>query len=165
MEPERHPTGQGGGQLDMQRLVAAAAQVQSQLMHAQQQLSKTEVEGSAGGGLVKVTINGQGELTDVSIATEVIEAEDPAETVATIADLMLAACRDAYANLSDIQTEAMGPLAPLAGGPGDAGPSGAIPGLPSIPGLPDLSSLFGQLGAAGGTGTSHPDLPDEPAGQ
>src|SRR5262252_9300185 len=162
MEPERQPAGQGGGQLDVQRLVAAAAQMQSAFMHAQQQLSKTEIEGSAGGGLVKVTINGQGELTDVSIATEVIEADDPAETAATIADLVLAACRDAYANLSDIQDKAMGPLAPLTGGPGDAGPSGAIPGLPSIPGL---SSLLGQLGAAGGSGTRHPDRPDEPAGQ
>ncbi len=57
-----------GGQLDIQQLFAAAAQVQSQLMSAQQQLAETEIEGSAGGGLVKVTINGQGELVDVTIA-------------------------------------------------------------------------------------------------
>jgi nucleoid-associated protein EbfC len=164
MEPERQGAGQSGGQFDMQRLLAAASQMQSQFMHAQQQLSKTEVEGSSGGGLVKVTINGQGELTDVSIAAEVIEAHDPEETVATIADLVLAACRDAYAMLSDIQAEAMGPLAPLAGDRSDAGPSGAIPGLPSIPGLPDLSGLFGQLGGAGDAGTSRPGHPDENAG-
>ena len=54
------------GGLDMQQLFAAAAEMQSQLMNAQQQLAETEIEGSAGGGLVKVTISGQGELIDVS---------------------------------------------------------------------------------------------------
>ena len=49
-------------------------------MSAQQQLAETEIEGSAGGGLVKATINGQGELVDLSIATEAIEPGDPGET-------------------------------------------------------------------------------------
>lgn len=131
-----------GGQLDMQQLFAAAAQVQSQLMSAQQQLAETEIEGSAGGGLVKVTISGQGELVDLSIAKEAIDPGDPAETAATIADLVIAACRDAYQALADIQAELMGPLAgglgggaPGQGGPGGTGPAG-IPGLPGFPGFP-----------------------------
>jgi nucleoid-associated protein EbfC len=133
-----------GGQLDMQQLFAAAAQVQSQLMSAQQQLAETEIEGSAGGGLVKVTISGQGELVDLSIAKEAIDPGDPAETAATIADLVIAACRDAYQALADIQAELMGPLAggfggaggePGPGGPGGTGPAG-IPGLPGFPGFP-----------------------------
>jgi len=140
-----------GGQLDMQQLFAAAAQVQSQLMTAQQQLAETEIEGSAGGGLVKVTISGQGELVDVSIAKEAIDPGDPAETASTIADLVIAACRDAYHALADIQAELMGPLAGGLGGagigpgqasgpgggsgPGGAGPAG-IPGLPGFPGFP-----------------------------
>jgi len=144
-----------GGQLDMQQLFAAAAQVQSQLMTAQQQLAETEIEGSAGGGLVKVTISGQGELVDLSIAKEAIDPGDPAEAAATIADLVIAACRDAYQALADIQAELMGPLAggfggaggepgeggPGAGGPGaGSGPGGTgpagIPGLPGFPGFP-----------------------------
>jgi nucleoid-associated protein EbfC len=139
-----------GGQLDMQQLFAAAAQMQSQLMSAQQQLAETEIEGSAGGGLVKVTISGQGELVDLSIAKEAIDPGDPAETAATIADLVIAACRDAYQALADIQAELMGPLAGGFGGPGGApgqggpgagsGPGGTgpagIPGLPGFPGFP-----------------------------
>ncbi len=62
-----------GGQLDMQQLFAAAAQMQSQLMSAQQELAETEIDGTAGGGLVKVTISGQGELVDLTIATEAID--------------------------------------------------------------------------------------------
>jgi DNA-binding YbaB/EbfC family protein len=136
-----------GGPLDMQQLFAAAAQVQSQLMNAQQRLAETEIEGSAGGGLVKVTISGQGELVDLSIAKEAIDPGDPAETASTIADLVIAACRDAYQALADVQAELMGPLAgglgggagmPGAGsgaGPGGTGPAG-IPGLPGFPGFP-----------------------------
>jgi nucleoid-associated protein EbfC len=149
-----------GGQLDMQQLFAAAAQVQSQLMSAQQQLAETEIEGSAGGGLVKVTISGQGELVDLSIAEEAIDPSDPAETASTIADLVIAACRDAYQALADIQAELMGPLAGgLSGGAsswpgggsgsGSAGPAG-IPGLPGFPGFPG-QPLPGTV------------LPDEPS--
>src|SRR5215831_1667550 len=116
-----------GGQLDMQQLFAAAAQVQSQLMTAQQQLAETEIEGTAGGGLVKVTISGQGELVDVTIAKEAIDPGDPAETASTLADLVLAASRDAYRALADVQAELMGPLAGIVGGPGGSGSGGTGP--------------------------------------
>jgi len=133
-----------GGQLDMQQLFAAAAQMQSQLMSAQQRLAETEIEGSAGGGLVKVTINGQGELVDVAIAKEAIEPGDPEETASTLADLVLAACRDAYRALGDVQAEMMGPLAGGFGGvPGSEGGVPGIPGLPGLPGLPGQPPLPG----------------------
>jgi nucleoid-associated protein EbfC len=134
-----------GGQLDMQQLFAAAAQMQSQLMSAQQQLAETEVEGSAGGGLVTVTVNGQGELVDVTIKTEVLDLGDPEESVQTIADLVLAASRDAYEALGDLQSEMMGPLA---GGLGDLGASTGIPGLPGLPGLTP-PQVGGQPGGFG----------------
>lgn len=127
------------GGLDMQQLFAAAAEMQSQLMNAQQQLAETEIEGSAGGGLVKVTISGQGELIDVAIAKEAIDPGDPAETASTLADLILAASRDAYRALADVQAEAMGPLAGSLGGAG-----GGIPGMPGLPGMPGAPGVPGQ---------------------
>ena len=119
------------GQLDMQQLLAAAQQMQSQLFTAQQELADTEVEGSAGGGLVTVVVNGQGELVDVTIAAAAIDPAEPEESAQTIADLVLAAVRDAYDAVSDLQQEAMGPLAGMAGNPGEAG----LPGFPGLPGL------------------------------
>jgi DNA-binding YbaB/EbfC family protein len=148
-----------GGQLDIQQLFAAAAQVQSQLMSAQQQLAETEIEGSAGGGLVKVTINGQGELVDVTIASEAIEPGDPAETASTLADLVVAACRDAYRALGDVQAERMGPLA---GGFGGEGAADA--GLPGLPGLPGFLGLPGQPGAPGQPPLPGSVLPDDRTG-
>ena len=119
------------GQLDMQQLLAAAQQMQSQLFTAQQELADTEVEGSAGGGLVTVVVNGQGELVDVTISAEAIDPADPEESAQTIADLVLAAVRDAYDAASDLQQEKMGPFAAGIGGAGEAG----MPGFPGMPGL------------------------------
>jgi DNA-binding YbaB/EbfC family protein len=133
-----------GGQFDMQQLFAAAAQMQNQIVSAQQRLAETEVEGSAGGGLVKVTLNGQGELVDVSISAGAIDLSDQEETAQTVADLVLAACRDAYDKLADLQEEMMGPLAGGLGGLGDLGGSGGMPGIPGLPGMPGLPGAQGQ---------------------
>jgi len=148
-----------GGQLDMQQLFAAAAQMQSQLLNAQQQLAETEIEGTAGGGLVKVTISGQGELVDVTIAKEAIDPGDPAETASTLADLVLAASRDAYRELADVQADLMGPLAGSLGGPGGAGSGGT--GMPGIPGLPGLPGFPGQPTLPGTPLPPDPSAPGE----
>jgi DNA-binding YbaB/EbfC family protein len=122
-----------GGQLNMQQLLAAAAEMQSQLVNAQQALADTTVEGTAGGGLVKAVVSGQGELLDLVISPEAIDVSDLAESAQTIADLVLAAIRDASDGAAEIQEElqerTMGPLAGLAG-------PGGLPGLPGLPGSP-----------------------------
>jgi DNA-binding YbaB/EbfC family protein len=122
-----------GGQLDMQQLLAAAQQMQSQLMTAQQELADAEVEGTAGGGLVTAVVNGQGELVDISISAEAIDPGDPVDTAQTIADLVLAAVRDAYNAVGDLQQEKMGPFAGGMPGMGEAG----FPGMPGLGGPAD----------------------------
>jgi DNA-binding YbaB/EbfC family protein len=116
--------------MDMQQLLAAAQQMQDQLMNAQRELADAEVEGTAGGGLVTARVNGQGDLVDLTISPAVIDAGDPAETAETVADLVLAAVRDAYRAAAELQQEKMGPLAAGLGG------LGAGVGLPDLPGLP-----------------------------
>jgi DNA-binding YbaB/EbfC family protein len=145
----------------MQQIFAAAAQMQSQFVNAQERLAETEVAGTAGGGLVKVTLNGDGELTDLVIAKEVIEPGEPEETVQTVADLVLAACRDAYRALGDVREKAMGPLAGgllsgLGGLGGLAGMGGApgAPGGPAIPGIPGLPGFGGLPGPSDPAGPS-----------
>ena len=82
----------------MQQLLAAAQQMQAQLMDAQQELADAEVEGSAGGGLVTAVVNGQGELLDLTISAAAIDPANAEESAQTIADLVLAAVRDARAS-------------------------------------------------------------------
>jgi DNA-binding YbaB/EbfC family protein len=111
--------------MDMQQLLAAAQQMQEQLMTAQQELADTEVQGSAGGGLVTAKVNGQGELVDLTISATAIDASDAEETAQTVADLVLAAVRDAYRAAADLQQQKMGPLA---GGIGGLGGAIGLPG-------------------------------------
>ena len=50
----------GPGQPNMQQLMKQAQKMQQQLMEAQSKLAETEVEGTAGGGLVTATVTGSG---------------------------------------------------------------------------------------------------------
>lgn len=127
---------ESGGQLDMQQLLQAAAAMQSQLVSAQQELAEAEVEGTAGGGLVTATVNGQGELVDLTIAASAIDAGDLEETAQTIADLVLAAYRDALNEVDKLQQETMAPLAAGLGGGGGMPDLSAFPGFPGLPGAP-----------------------------
>jgi len=141
-------------QMDMQQLFAAAQQMQEQLMNAQQALADAEVTGTAGGGLVRATVNGQGELMDLSIDPAAVDPADPEETARTIADLVLAAVRDAYRAAEALQQQQMGPLAAVMSGAGMPGGLDLPSGL-NLPGGLDLSGL--GIGAPGG----HDDDPDE----
>ena len=123
----------------MQQLLAAAQQMQEQLMDAQQELADAEVEGTAGGGLVTAVVNGQGELLDLTIRPDAIDPENPEESAQTIADLVLAAVRDANRSVMQLQQEAMNPLA--AGfGAGGFGEGGGFPGFGGMPGMPGIIS-------------------------
>lgn len=117
-----------GGQLNMQELLQQAQAMQQQLFNAQRELAEAEVQGTAGGGLVTATVNGQGEVTGLSIDPKAIDADDPADTAETIADLVLAAIRDAAREVQELQQEKMGPLAQGFGG-GGGGIPGGFPGL------------------------------------
>ncbi|WP_181767429.1 YbaB/EbfC family nucleoid-associated protein [Streptomyces albidus (ex Kaewkla and Franco 2022)] len=109
----------GGGQPDMQQLLQQAQKMQQDLAEAQQELAETSVDGSAGGGLVKATVNGAGELQGLVIDPK---AADPEDTE-TLADLVLAAVRDAVSGAQQLQQQKLGPLAQGLGG-------GGMPGLP-----------------------------------
>ena len=145
-------------QMDMQQLFAAAQQMQQQLMDAQQALADAEVTGTASGGLVRATVNGQGELMDLSIDASVIDPADPEETAQTIADLVLAAVRDAYRSAEALQQQQMGPFAAAMSGAGMPGGLNLPGGLDLPPGL-DLSGL--GIGAPAGR-EDDPDEDDDP---
>ncbi len=140
---------------DMNQILQAAQQMQAHLASAQQNLADAEVTGSAGGGLVVAKVSGQGELLDLTIDPKVIDASDPAECADTIADLVLAAVRDASNAVLALQQNQLGFADALGnidlsglGLPGGfpGGLPGGMPGFPGgLPGLPG----FGAPGVAG----------------
>ncbi|MET8679085.1 YbaB/EbfC family nucleoid-associated protein [Streptomyces sp. NPDC004647] len=101
----------------MQQLLQQAQKMQQDLAAAQQELAETPVEGSAGGGLVKATVTGAGELQGLVIDPKAVDPED----TETLADLVLAAVRDANNAAQELQQQKLGPLAQGLGG---------MPGLP-----------------------------------
>ena len=133
----------GPGGFDMQQIFAAAQQA----MSAQQELANTEVIGTAGSGAVRAVVSGVGQLLDVTIDPSVIDPTDPAETAATVADLVLAAVRDAWDSAIDLQQRQLGALGGGLGGGLPAGLGDALGGgggfdLSSL-GLPGLGGVVG----------------------
>jgi hypothetical protein len=138
----------------MQQIFAAAQQA----MSAQQELANTEVIGTAGSGAVRAVVSGVGQLLDVTIDPSVIDPTDPAETAATVADLVLAAVRDAWDSAIDLQQRQLGALG---GGFGGGLPAGLGDALGGGGGF-DLSSLgLPGLGTVGLDDDEYDDDDDE----
>ena len=97
--------------LDSGMLGGLLAQAQ-EMMAAQAAAADQEVEGVAGGGVVRIRATGAGHVLGVSIDPEVVDASD----VAMLEDLVLAALHDVSARMQELQREAMGPLGDLLGG-------------------------------------------------
>lgn len=105
---------QPGSTPDMSALLAQAQQLQQQLMEAQESLARAEVHGQGGGGLVRVTMRGNGEVIAVAIDPKVINPEDPD----TLQDLIVGAVADAARQVTQLAQEKLGPLS---GGGGNLG--------------------------------------------
>jgi DNA-binding YbaB/EbfC family protein len=87
-----------------------------QAFSAQAQAAQQVVEGSAGGGVVSVTMTGSGEVTAVTLAPEVVDPDD----IEMLQDLIVAALHDAGLKVTDLQRQALGALGVLdLGGLGD----------------------------------------------
>jgi len=118
---DRSGSDQLAGGADLNQLLQQAQQMQQQLLAAQEELAKAQVVGSAGGGLVKATVTGGGEVVALEIDPSAIDPTD----AEGLADLVLAAIRDASLAASHLQQQMMGPLAEGLGGAGGLG----LPGL------------------------------------
>jgi len=97
---------------DLGGLMKQAQAMQQKMAEAQERLKLIEVEGTAGGGMVKVTLVGSGDLKGVVLDEELLQ---PGEGE-VIADLLVAAHADAKKKLDAKQAEMLKEVAgPLAG--------------------------------------------------
>lgn len=87
--------------MDMRFLMKQAQQMQAKLQEAQKNL---RAEGTSGGAMVKVTLNGAKELVALSIAKEVMDPNDPS----MLEDLILAAFKDAAAKADEAMAKVTG---------------------------------------------------------
>jgi DNA-binding YbaB/EbfC family protein len=73
------------------QIMKQAQQMQTKMAELQEQLAALEVSGSAGGGMVQVTMSGKGELRGVKIDPTLANPDD----VEVLEDLIMAAANDA----------------------------------------------------------------------
>jgi DNA-binding YbaB/EbfC family protein len=91
-----------------------AQKMQQQLAEAQAELASSEITGTAGGGLVTVTMTGGGEVRSVKIDPKAVDPDD----VETLEDLVVAALHNATEAVRALTEEKMGPVSGGMGGLG-----------------------------------------------
>ena len=88
---------------DLMGMMKQAKQLQEKMQHMQEEVAAQTIAGSAGGGLVTVTVNGKSELKGVSIDPSLLKPEE----VEILEDLIVAACGDARAKAEALLAEKM----------------------------------------------------------
>jgi hypothetical protein len=90
--------------MDMNKLMKQAQEMQAQMAKAQEELAKETVEASAGGGMVTVKATGALEITEIRIAPEAIDPDDPE----LLADTVLAAVNEAIRSAQSLVESKLG---------------------------------------------------------
>jgi DNA-binding YbaB/EbfC family protein len=106
--------------MDMNKMLQQVQQLQAQMAQAQEELKNETVEASAGGGMVTVKATGDLQITEINIAPEAIDPDDPE----LLSDMVLAAVNEALRSAQALAQSKLGGMAGL----GDLGGMG-LPGL------------------------------------
>lgn len=94
--------------------------MQRQMEETTKQIEETKVTGTAGGGVVEVTVSGKKEVTKVTIKEEVVDPDD----IEMLEDLIMAATNEALRQIEELSTESM---SKITGGLGNLGGLGGLP--------------------------------------
>jgi nucleoid-associated protein EbfC len=106
--------------MDVNKMMQQVQQLQAQMAQAQEELKNETVEASAGGGMVTVKATGDLQITEINIAPEAIDPDDPE----MLSDMVLAAVNEALRSAQALAQSKLGGMAGL----GDLGGMG-LPGL------------------------------------
>ncbi|MBQ4290177.1 MAG: YbaB/EbfC family nucleoid-associated protein, partial [Clostridia bacterium] len=83
----RLPHGMGGGPSNMQAMIRQAQKMQDEMAALQEDLDAREYEISAGGGAVKIRIDGKKTVLSIDIQPEIVDPDD----IETLTDVLTAA--------------------------------------------------------------------------
>ncbi len=98
--------GAGGGQAGMQKQLQQMQAMQNKMEEVQDELNKREVEATAGGGAISVTVNGKKEIISIKIKPEVVDPSD----VEMLQDLVMVAANEALRQMEEISQCEMGKI-------------------------------------------------------
>jgi DNA-binding YbaB/EbfC family protein len=89
--------------VDLMGMMKTAQAMQAKLKDAQDELSRLEVDGQSGGGMVRVTLTGKGEMKAIHLDPTLLTPADKEMTE----DLIVAAYADAKAKADRVAAEKM----------------------------------------------------------
>jgi len=87
-------------------MMAQMRKMQQEMEKVQDELANTSVEGTAGGGVVSVAINGDFRVTKVTLKPEAVDPDD----IETLEDLLVVALNDGIAKVQTLSQAKMGRL-------------------------------------------------------
>ena len=119
-KPKNRAPGAGGGrggQADMQKQLRQLQAMQAEMGQAQAELAEKEITTTAGGGAVEVTINGNKEITKLTVDKDVVDPDD----VEMLQDLVMAAVNEAIRQMEELTENAMNEITGGFGGMGIPG--------------------------------------------
>lgn len=105
--------------MNMQQMMKQARKMQEQLAQAQEEIKKVFIDASAGGGMVKVTVNGDMQLESIKIDPAALDPDD----VDMLQDMIVAAVNEAIRGVNDVANKQMSSI------------TGGLAGM-NIPGMP-----------------------------
>lgn len=105
----------GGG--NMQQMMKQIQKMQQNMARMQEEIAARTVEGSAGGGAIKVVVTGDKAVKGITLSKEVVDPDD----VEMLQDMILAAINDAMKKAEEMADAEMKKVMPA--------------GMPKIPGL------------------------------
>lgn len=104
MRAGKKPSAGGGG--NMQKQIQQMQTMQRKMEEMQAELETKEVEATAGGGAVSITVNGKKEIVKVEIKPEVVDPDD----VEMLQDLIMVAANEALRQIEEMSQSEMGKL-------------------------------------------------------
>ena len=90
----------------MQKMMKQAQKMQAEFHKKQAELAEQKVEGTAGGGMVKIVMDGNGTLHSVKIAKEAVDPDD----VEMLEDLVAAAIRNVNEEVKKLSDDSLGAI-------------------------------------------------------
>lgn len=103
--------GGGFGGNQMQNIMKQAQKMQADMQKAQEELDAMEIEGSSGGGLVKVVMNGKKIVKGITINENAVDLDD----LTMLEDLIIAALNEGYDKADEAYEEKMGAFGAMGG--------------------------------------------------
>jgi DNA-binding YbaB/EbfC family protein len=96
------PSGSGG--VNPMDMLAQVQQMQVYMQAAQEALASTTIDATVGGGVVRATVTGEGELREIKIDRSVVDPDD----IETLEDLVVAAVTEATRQAKELQAQKLG---------------------------------------------------------